>query len=232
MEKMTQKEAYKMTEDLCLKYGIRLSAVRTRNKKGTWGTAFMRTGKIVYSLMLFEESRCKVIETVCHEVAHLLAAKRYGKNCKHNHLFHICEIEIGALYGIRPVYLRNRGYAAAYQDTATGWIMDCRPGYKVENGQVVIDRDKKAKDRILHKVMKAALKARAFNKYDRFSAMTCEPMKGYLALTVGVCNDKVQNGKKVIYQSEVLSDDFKAGLKDVKYTGRLLRYNIISEKSE
>jgi len=114
MDKMSQAEAFQLTRELCVKYNIDLHAVEVRRKKTAMGTAYTQTSKIIYSTILFRESKWTVLKTVCHEVAHLLAMKRYGRNCLHDRKFQYCEAEIDALYGFKPVYARNRGYAAAY----------------------------------------------------------------------------------------------------------------------
>jgi hypothetical protein len=226
MDLMTKEEAFNITRDLCAKYGIDLRGVTVRRKKGALGTAYTRHGKIIYSTLLFRESRWQALKTICHEVAHLLAAKRYAKNCLHNRQFQLCEEEIDAIYGFKPVYARQRGYAAAYFDIKSGLPLDCRRGYKVKNGVVVIDRYKKNNDRILRKVMKGAFFAKAFIRGGAYSSMTCEPINGRLALTIAGCDDIKKDTKVVIYQSELASDNFNMKLKNVKYSGRSLRYNI------
>jgi len=224
MNKMTKEEAFQVTKDLCLKYDIDLHAVSVRRKKGAMGTAYTKSGKIIYSTLLFKESKWTILKTVCHEVAHLLAVKRYGINCLHNRKFQGCEAEIDALYGFKPVYARTRGYAVAYVDTKTGQALDCRRGYGVESGRVVIDYDKTINDKILRKVMKAAFSAKAFNKGDKYHSMSCEPIDGRLALLT--VDDKIQEPKVIIYQSELKADNFKIVLSNVKYNGKSLRYNI------
>lgn len=219
LENELQKEAYKLTHDLCSRYSIPLSLVQTRTKRGTWGTAFIKSGKIVYSRSLFSESRFMVLKTVCHEVAHLLAARRYKKNCKHNRLFQLCETEIAALHDYRPVYARTRGYAAAYQKISTGETLESKSGYKLENGCVRVDKEKNRESRLLRKVMREALHAKAFAGKQLFKSMTCESMDGRLAL-------KVNDSKTVLYHSGFKDDNLKISLENIKYTGRSLRYNI------
>jgi len=220
---MRKEEAFQLTRELCSKYGINLRGVKARRKKGTLGTAYTKGGIIIYSTRLFKEGRWPVLKTVCHEVAHLLAAKRFGLNCMHNSKFQDCETQIDALYGFRPVYSRSRGYAVAYLDIKTGRALDCRRGYQVKDGKVVIDHNGKINDRLLRKVMKAAFFAKAFIKGDRYHSMICEPVAGCLALTV---ENKTQADKVVIYQSELKADDFKINLTNVRHSGRSLRYSI------
>ncbi len=219
-------EAFVITRELCSKYAIDLRGVAARRKKGALGTAYTRHGKIIYSTLLFGESRWSTLKTVCHEVAHLLAAKRYSKNCLHDRRFQLCEEEIDAIHGFKPVYARRRGYAVAYFDMKSGLPLDCRRGYKIKNGAAVIDRERKANDRILRKVMKEAFFAKAFIRGGAYESVTCEPVGGRLALTMAGCDDKMNDTKAVIYQSELASDNFNMKLKNVKYSGRSLRYNI------
>lgn len=226
MDKMTKQEVFRLTAELCAGYDISLLGVSLRRKKGAMGTAYTKEGKIIYSTLLLRESRWQALKTICHEAAHLLAAKRFGKNCLHDGRFHECEAEIDALYGFRPVYAAKRGYAAAYFDIATGKLLDCRRGFKADNGGVVIDRDRKANDMLLRKVMKAAFFAKAFIKGEAYEKMTCEPVEGRLALTVQACNDIKPGPREVIYLSELKKDNFSMNLKNVKYSGRSLRYNV------
>jgi hypothetical protein len=226
MDRITREEAFHITTELCTRYDISLRGVSFRRKKGAMGTAYTKEGKIIYSTLLLRESRWQALKTICHEAAHLLAAKRYGKNCLHDSRFHDCEAEIDAIYGFRPVYAAKRGYAAAYFDIASGKSLDCRRGYRVDNGTVVIDRDRKANDMILRKVMKAAFFAKAFIKGEVYAKMRCEPVEGRLALTVEACNDIKTGSREVIYLSELKKDNFSMNLKNVKYSGRALRYNV------
>jgi len=223
MEKMTQAEAFQLTKELCLKYDIDLHAVEARRKKTAMGTAYTKESKIIYSTLLFKESKWTVLKTVCHEVAHLLAMKRHGRNCLHNRKFQNCEAEIDGLYGFKPVYARQRGYAVAYLDVKTGQSLDCRRGYAVKDGKVFVDYDRTINDKILRKVMRAAFFAKAFNKGDKYHSITCEPIDGRLALTV---DDKTRKSKAVIYQSVLKADNFLINLKNVKYSGKSLRYDI------
>ena len=92
MDEMTEHEAIKLTRELCAKYDIEIKGVSVRNKKRDYGTAYIGKNKIIYSTLLFKESKWMVLKTVCHEVAHLLATKKYGGNCLHNRRFQVCEI--------------------------------------------------------------------------------------------------------------------------------------------
>jgi hypothetical protein len=226
MDKMTKEEAFQLTRELCIKYDIHLHAVEVRRKKGAMGTAYTKIGKIIYSTILFKGNKWTVLMTVCHEVAHLLAVKRYGRNCMHDRKFQNCEAEIDALYGFKPVYARNRGYAVAYINIETGQALDCRRGYAVKDGRVVIDYDRTINDKILRKVMRAAFTAKAFVKGDRYNIITCEPIDGRLALTVNSSDDKTSESKRIIYQSDLKANNFKINLNNVKYSGKSLKYNI------
>jgi hypothetical protein len=229
MDEMTEHEAIKLTRELCAKYDIEIKGVRVRNKKRDYGTAYIGKNKIIYSTLLFKESKWMVLKTVCHEVAHLLATKKYGGNCLHNRRFQVCEIAIDALYGFKPVYARSRGYAVAYVDLVTGKALDCRRGYKEgNNGRVVIDYDKQLNDKLLRKVMKEAFAAKAFNKGDKFNTITCKPIEGRLALISmdNGNNDEIKDPSAVIYQSELKSNNLKIEIKNVKYNGRSLSYNM------
>lgn len=223
---MTQQDAFKLTREICVKYDINLSSIGVRNKKGAWGTAYTKKNAIIYSTLLFKQDKFKIMETICHEVAHLLAAKRHGRNCQHDRQFQRCETEIDEIYGFRGVYARSRGYAVAYLNVVTGEVLDCKKGYKAENGRVVVDYDAKINEKILRKLMKSAFAAKVFIKNNIYKLMTCEPIEGRLALTENGCDDRMPNSRVIIYQSELKVSNLRMKLKDVKYNGKSLSYNI------
>lgn len=116
LNEIEKKEIEKLVQDLAAKFKLK-NVTMTFKKTGNSNAWLWRNYITLNENNTLSSMRC----TACHEVAHLVDNQLRGTS-DHGYEFHLAEIEVCAVIGVRPIYRRMRAneYAKIHIDIATG----------------------------------------------------------------------------------------------------------------
>lgn len=220
---MTQEDIVKLTKEVADKYEVKIDNIEFRKRKNALGMVITKKDGqviIVYSTDLLKRPEYDIKHTVYHEVAHVVAYKRYGRRQHHNYKFQRIESEIHKAYGMTTIYDRNRGYAIAIKDLTTGQYLWVNAKYKVEDGKLINNNDYCRNVKILKRIffnlyLNPAVRIAKIKKYGDVMLKNVNQMAKLLS----------SNGE-AIWEIENEQPDCEIKLLDFTITKRGIKYKL------
>lgn len=133
---LTKQQIIDKTQALADQYKLGKIKVLFRDMSSALGNASGRRKIITYSYSIFKEPEWKILHTIYHEVAHIIAYKRHGDSVNHCFKYHVIEKEVCKHIDLKLLYAREIGYATAFIKESTGEVLKCKYGYKVIDGKL------------------------------------------------------------------------------------------------